>query len=254
MDLTKFCYLGRAWSESVRADAFESSLQIRARSIATYVRVDPAFVLVHAFLPGRIQDVSDGTFTPVGSVRVYALTTVARICHEIALVQVFAFIATADTLGAQFRERFYREKQLYNFTRLCFKSKNVSRSRAFLPLSGFGQDLQNLPQPPPDEQQHSFSVIFCRLGARQLPAKRTFAMKIKLFYFSKVTLRTGLKYVVTLVLSRVYTFHSDGTEHEPIWTVAIYSTIRVDASPSFAHTGNFLTFVYIFKTRISCSS
>lgn len=41
----------------------------------------------------------------------------------------------------------------------------------FLPLPGFGHAVQSLPQPPPDEQQHSFSVILCFLGAKQLPVE-----------------------------------------------------------------------------------
>lgn len=93
-----------ARSKSVRTDTLESSLQIRARSVAANVRVDPALILVHAFLPGRVQNISNGTFAPVGSVRVYALASVTRIRHEIAFVQVFALITATDALGTQPRE------------------------------------------------------------------------------------------------------------------------------------------------------
>lgn len=97
--------MGRARSESVRADALETALQISARPVPAYVHVDLALVLVHAFLPGRVQDVSRRTFAPIRSVRVYALAAVARVRHEIAFVQVFALVTATHAFRAQSRKR-----------------------------------------------------------------------------------------------------------------------------------------------------
>lgn len=97
--------MGRSRSESVRAETFESALQIRTSTVSAYVDVDFAFVLVHAFLPGRIQCVSRWAFAPVRSVRVDTFAAVARVRHEIAFVKVFAFVPAADAFGAQFRKR-----------------------------------------------------------------------------------------------------------------------------------------------------
>lgn len=98
-------YLSRSRREPVRADALEPALQIRARPVPAHVRVDLALVLVHA-LPSRlVQNVSGRTLAPVRPVRVDALAAVARVGHEIALVQVFAPVTAADALGTQSGER-----------------------------------------------------------------------------------------------------------------------------------------------------
>lgn len=100
-----YYYLSRARSESVCAHTLESSLKVHARPVAARVHVDFAFVLVHALLPRRIQNVTDRTFAPVRPVGVDALASIARVRHEIAFVQVFALVAATDALRAQFGER-----------------------------------------------------------------------------------------------------------------------------------------------------
>jgi len=141
-------------------------LQIRARPVAAHVHVDLALVLVHALPSRRVQNVSGRTLAPVRPVRVYALAAVTRVGHEIALVQVFALVAAAHALGTQFGERVCdRHARIFIFPETTIVEN--------LPLPGLGQAAQSFPQPPPVEQQHSFSVILCFLGAKQLPANTT---------------------------------------------------------------------------------
>lgn len=99
--------MSRSRGESVRANTLESSLQIRTRPVATYVRVILALVLVYALLAGRVQDVPGGTLAPVRPVRVYTLAAIARVRHKRTLVQVFALVAAADAFRTQFRKRLY---------------------------------------------------------------------------------------------------------------------------------------------------
>lgn len=98
-------YLGRSRRKSVGTNAFESSLQVRARPVSANIYVYLAFVLVHAFLSSRIQNVSSRTLTPVRSVRVYTFAPVTRVRHKVAFVQVFTLVSTANALRAQFCER-----------------------------------------------------------------------------------------------------------------------------------------------------
>lgn len=97
--------MSRSWGEPVRANALESALQIYARPVATYVHVVLALVLVHALLAGRVQHVPGRTLAPERSVRVDALTAVARVRHELAFVQVLALVSAAHALGTQFGKR-----------------------------------------------------------------------------------------------------------------------------------------------------
>lgn len=98
-------YLSRSRGEPVRANTFESALQIYTRPVAAHVHVDLALVLVHALLPGRVQHVPGRTLAPERSVRVDALAAVARVRHELAFVQVLALVAAAHALGTQFGKR-----------------------------------------------------------------------------------------------------------------------------------------------------
>lgn len=103
-------YLSRSRGKSVRANTLESSLQIRTRPVATYVRVNLALVLVHTFLPGRVQNEPGGTLAPVRPVRVYAFAAVARVRHKRTFVQVLALVAAADAFRTQFRKCFYDQE------------------------------------------------------------------------------------------------------------------------------------------------
>lgn len=58
---------------------------------------------------------------------------------------------------------------------------------------------------------------------------------------------TWQKFIITVVLSSVYTFHAVGAEHETLGTVAYNATVCVHASSSITYTRHFLTFIDVLK-------
>lgn len=60
---------------------------------------------------------------------------------------------------------------------------------------------------------------------------------------------TGQKFIETVVLSGVNTFHAIRAEHETLGTIAYNAAICVHTSTSITYTGHFLTFIDVLNKK-----
>lgn len=97
-------------SEPVVAGALETTVDVSAGSIAAYVLLGQAFVIVHAASSARVQHVSRGTLASEGAIGVYALAACTRVRHEQTLVQIDACVVSSRSLGTQSSELLWTKK------------------------------------------------------------------------------------------------------------------------------------------------
>ena len=81
--------------ESFVAGTLETTFDVRARSVATYVLLGQAFVVIHATSTSRVQYVSRGTFAPERAISVDTLAVSTGVWHDETLVQVDSYIVSA---------------------------------------------------------------------------------------------------------------------------------------------------------------